>query len=241
MRVALASMFRNSANYLGRYFQQVNALAMVVEMKGHSLRLILAEGDSTDATWEGLTQWERELGIPVELFKREHGGRLFGSVNDTVRWQQISYVCNAILERVTESDEALIYVESDLIWAPETMLAMLDTVSGSEIDIPAVAPMCFHAAGFFYDVWGYRRGGVNFMPHPPYHPDLTDTPPNFVPKLDSIVFELDSAGSCLVMRGEVARQCRFNPPEEGIVGWCKDMAAHGYRLWLDPTRKVTHP
>ena len=67
----------------------------------------------------------------------------------------------------------------------------------------------------------------------PYHPMLASPSPTGL-------YPLDSAGSCLVMRGVVALAARFQP-DDGIVGWGRDMREKGYQLWLDPTVKVEHP
>ncbi len=231
MHIALASMFRNSTPYLDRYFDQVSRLHRVVRGQGHSFRVLWAEGDSADRTWERLQGMARAY--VADCFQRAHGGPVYGSVDDAQRWRQISFVCNALLERVQPEDDALIYVESDLIWEPETMLALLEQLR----ELDAVAPMCFHREGFFYDTWGYRSGGVRFAPGAPHHPMLLE----LVPGPARRRYPLDSAGSCLVMRGAVARAARFDPPEQGIVGFGLDLHAKGYHLWLDPCQKVVHP
>lgn len=228
MNVALGSIFRNSAAYLPRYFDQVAALRDPLFKAGHSLRLILVEGDSTDGTGIELTR--RSVSFPTTFEIRNHGGPVFGSVDDAQRWRQISFVCDGVLEQVGEQDDALIYVESDLIWNAETMLALLEHLK----EVDAVAPMCFwkqvEPIRWFYDTWGFRKDGARFKPDPPYHPAL-----------DGQMTEIDSAGSCIVMRGAVARQCRFVPSELGIVGFCADLRAKGFKLHLDPAYAVYHP
>lgn len=224
MNVVLASIFRNSTGYLDRCFDQAARLRAALEADGHTLRLLLAEGDSSDGTWEQLQQ---RIGSSGRLLKLEHGGPEFGSVDNEQRWRQISFVCNGLLAAVPQEANAVIYVESDLIWEPETMLALL----GALDTVPAVSPMSFHQAGFFYDTWGFRRNGIRFQPNPPYHPDLHG----------DVAMRIDSAGSCIVMRGEVARSCRFDPPELGIVGFCRDIYRHGYSLTLLPAYRVVHP
>lgn len=234
MNVALGSIFRNSTGYLARFFAQAAALSHLLDKSGHSLRLILAEGDSSDGTWDEIKAGLKAAGIRAfTVIKREHGGPEFGSVEDEMRWRQISFVCDGVLEQVSDDDDALIYVESDLIWEPGMMASLIGALTWQDVD--AVAPMCFHRTGFFYDIWGYRRGGARFSTHPPYHPDL---------ELESArgrLIKLDSAGSCIVMRGEVARKCRFDPAEKGIVGFCENLRSQGFTLWLDPSLRVIHP
>lgn len=232
MRVVMASIFRNSTGYLGRYFEQVGALAAALAENGHELVLRLAEGDSTDETPSALGHEGVKSGVPFDVIHVNHGGAAFGSVDHPTRWRNISQVCNTLLERIAQDEfDALIYVESDLIWAPETMLALLERVAGREPEgVDVACPMCFLQGGEqFYDIWGFRKDGVKFTPRAPYHAEL-----------DGLT-EIDSAGSCLVMTAAVACLTRFLPPEEGIVGWGSDMRRHGFRLWCDPALMVYHP
>ena len=112
----LASIFRDSAAYVDRYFAQVDALRQHIPVT-----LYLAEGDSTDGTWVVLNERTTDDDY---LFQIAHGGPKFGSVNNPQRWKQIAYVCNGLLDSIPQQGN-LIYVESDLIWEPETMLTLL--------------------------------------------------------------------------------------------------------------------
>jgi len=231
MNVAVGSMFCNSTAYLERYFAQVTALRDALHPQGHALRLILAEGDSTDNTWDALhAATTGPEAIPAEIVKRAHGGPMFGSVNIDRRWRQISYVCDGILERVTPADDALLYVESDLIWQAETMVTLL----GHLEHVDAVAPMAMRGETF-YDIWGYVADQRHFQPDAPYHPMLES------PESRRVLHELLSAGSCIAVRGAIARKTRFRPPELAIMGWCHQMLQMGHRLWLDPTVQTQHP
>lgn len=231
MNIALGSIFRNAAGYIDRYFAQVMQFEALARFNGHTLRLVLAEGDSSDGTWSKLSGYR--LPFDVEVIKREHGGPAFGSVNVDRRWRQISYVCDGVLERVRAEDDLFIYVESDLIWSAEMMLRLIEPLVNGVLGIEAIAPMSMKGKDF-YDVWGYRRKGQMFTPAAPHHPDIPLLRANEV-------MAIDSAGSCIAMRAQVARECRFRPAEHGIVGFCEDMTAHKRFLWLDPHLKVEHP
>jgi len=234
--VVLASIFRNSKSYLDRFFNQIEGLDRALRDQDKCLQLVLTEGDSTDGTYEQL--WhelrERNLWQRAKLLKVDHGGPTFGSVDVAERWCNISKVCNATLESLPDAD-TVVYVESDLLWPVETMLSLIRTARYSHID--AVAPMCTHLpTGAFYDTWGHRANGTRFQPNPPYHPVLNQRDPGH-----QGLVPIESAGSCIVMDGIVAKHARFTPPELGIVGFCQDIATHGFKLWLDPTLSVFHP
>jgi hypothetical protein len=231
MNFVLASIFRNSSSYVDRYIRQASLLRDAINklhpQNTHSLRLVLTEGDSTDDTYDLLDLAAAGKGFSYDLEQVNHGGPSFGSVDNKTRWRNISRVCNATLDRIQPSDDIVIYVESDLLWSPDVMTSLIRHLW----QVNAVAPMCFHATtGLFYDTWGFRKNGKQFQPKPPYHLDVQD-----------ILTPIDSAGSCIVMRGEVARKARFTPPEFGIVGFGYDMNAQGYQLWLDPNQLVIHP
>ena len=226
MNIAIGSIFQNSTGYLDRYHTQL--LSLIHYAPEHTFDPILIEGDSTDngATWARLNQI-----FPGHVWKREHGGPVFGSIDNLQRWMQISYACDGVLERVTPEHDALYYVESDLMWEPSTALKLINHLAKVE----AVSPLLIAKDGRrFYDIWGYRQGGRNFGHEPPYHACLTR--PN-----GTGLYEVDSAGGCIAVRGELARRCRFRPPTRAMVGFCEDMRKQGARVWVDKTLKVFHP
>jgi hypothetical protein len=229
MNFVLASIFRNSSSYVRRYFQQARLLRDAInKLNGtNSLRLVLTEGDSTDNTYDLLDMGCSGFSFNHDLQQVNHGGAVYGSIDNAQRWRNISRVCNDTLSRILPSDQIVIYIESDIIWSPQVVLNLVRHLW----TVDAVSPMCFHApTGLFYDTWGYRKNGKAFAQKAPYHPDVQD-----------ILTPIDSAGSCIVMRGDVARKARFTPPELGIVGFGQDIQAKGFKLWLDPNELVIHP
>jgi hypothetical protein len=209
-------MFRDSTAYIDRYFDQVDALDQMVPV-----RLVVAEGDSTDDTYERLGA---RISDDDRLVQVNHGGPKWGSIDHKQRWSELAFVGNTILDLI-DGDEPVIWVESDLIWDAGTMMRLLDHLD----TVDAVAPMSMRG-DTFYDTWGHRGlDGVPFTPHAPYHPSLTA---DLVP--------ISSAGSCVAMRPDVAKVARFGELD-CIVGLCRDIREHGYGLWLDPELKVTHP
>jgi hypothetical protein len=231
MNIVIGSIFRNSTSYLNRYFNQVARLTEAMEAAGHTLSMILVEGDSTDDTYAVMRQRIELETLNAILLKCEHGGPVFGSIDNETRWRNISKVCNHLLNNTPKCD-ILIYVESDILWTPETMMALIDHIP--EVDI--IAPMCFHLpTGKFYDTFGYRKNGEMFSYHSPYHPsiDRTFAPGETIP--------IDCAGSCFIMKGEVTRLARFSPPELCIVGFGQDARQWGFSYHLDPNQRVYHP
>lgn len=215
--IAVGSIFRDAYPYLARYFRQIGDLEQAL---GKPVRLLLVEGDSTDPTWNVLEQYM--AGRDGQLIKRAHGGPKWGSIDDRARWRALSWCCNGVLEAVTD-ETALIYVESDLIWYPQTMLRLLDALETK----PAVAAMSFTSSGHFYDTYGHRKDGLAFSPFPPYHPAWNP----------EHLFTIDSAGSCIAMRGDVAKRARFGD-DDCVLGLGRSIWAMGESLWIDPKTSV---
>lgn len=226
MNICLAAMFQNATGYLQRYAIQVKALRDAAPQ--HEFDMILAEGDSTDgdATWRSLNDL-----FPGKAFKRVHGGQIYGPIDVTQRWLQISFVMDGVFERIRPEHDAVIWVESDLIWEPATLLKLLDHIQKPGVD--AAVPMVF-MRDVHYDIWAMRKDGIRFTGYPPYHKCLTE------PSVNGL-YQIDSGPGCIAMRGDVARKSRCRPPSLAMVGLCNNIRSYGYKIWLDPTLRVNHP
>lgn len=205
--LTVASIFRDSSSYLDRYFAQINALREHIDVE-----LVLAEGDSSDDTWERLDAAKDGL-----LLKVDHGGPRYGSVDHPARWADIAKVVREVIACVG-SPEQFMWIESDLICEPETVLALLDDLD----TVSTVAPMVLQQGTTrFYDFWGFRKGGELFMQYAPYYylPDDETGP----------LVKIDSCGSCFVTRDfDAVRRW------DGIWPYPGD-------LWLDPAQRIYHP
>jgi len=158
-----------------------------------------------------------------------HRGPVFGSTEAPERMKALSYVCNTMLSAVRQEDDIVFYVESDLVWDAFTVCALINAAVEREGGFDVFAPMVF-AGRAFYDIWGFRKYGQRFNSLPPYHPELTNGHP----------VELDSAGSCLVMRGEIARNVRITN-DYALVGWCDNARKQGYKIAVHPQLWISHP
>lgn len=206
MTLTVASIFRNSTGYIDRYFAQINALRERIDVD-----LVLAEGDSTDDTWERLNAAQDGL-----VLKVDHGGPHYGSVDHPNRWADIALVVRTVIANAG-NPERFMWIESDLIWEPDTILHLLKDLD----EVPAVAPMVLkQGTTTFYDYWGFRKNGELFMRYAPYY---------WEPDPDARLVKIDSCGSCFVTRAfeQVQRW-------DGIWPYPGD-------LWLDPEQEIFHP
>jgi hypothetical protein len=215
--VILCSIFRDSTDYLDRYVNQVKALR-----EHMNVSVVVAEGDSTDDTYLWLIETD------FRVLKVEHGGPKFPSVDNPLRWRQLAVVCNVALTAAVRElghDEPLVYVESDLIWSPETMVRLVKHLT----TYPAVAPMSMHGDRF-YDIWGHTKHWEDFKAYPPH----------FTGWSPSMMHQITSAGSCIAMSNTAAQVAHFSPVD-CIRGVGRSIADAGLSLWLDPTLSVEHP
>lgn len=231
MNVATVSILRDGAGYIPRFVGQLAGLRDVLATDGLYLRSIVIEGDSVDGSWDLLQAAFAEAGLRADLGQHHHGGARYGSVDETARWRNVSQVYNVALARLDPLDDVVIQLDPDLLWAPETLAQLaMSVVWGPAYD--AVAPGVFHAAsGRWYDTWGFRAlDGRRFTAKAPYHPDGWQSAPA----------RIGSAGGCLAVSADYARQARFDPPEQANVGWCAQLRNAGALLWWDPTSAIVH-
>lgn len=236
MKVVLASAFRDATPYLGRYADQVIGLNEALHSQGHKLYCLWGEGDSTDHTLTALRALRWRLNSTV--VDVTHGGKKYGSILNAQRFRQLAHVGNTIWAALPADADVVLWVESDLIWEPATLLALVEHTAV----YPCVAPMILDSppsipeelgepADSFYDIFAYQWRGIHFTKEPPYHPDL--------PAVERMV-RMDSVGSCLAMRGRVAQGLYF-PVNTVIAGLCWQIREKGESVWLDKTLTVFHP
>jgi hypothetical protein len=224
VNIVVGSAWRNSSGHVGRYLAQIAELVKHVGPL-HHVRVIAVEGDSTDMTHQSLAMNSSVQNIETEIVKCDHGGPRFGSTEEPARFVALSKVCNAILDAVRETDDVLVYVESDLLWDAHTVGSLIDMAVREDGGYHVFAP--YIAAGqMFYDIWGFRKlNGERFSP--------------FYKGGESLE-EVSSVGSCLVMKTDVARLCRVRN-DYCLVGWCEDVRSRGFRIAIHPAFKVRHP
>jgi hypothetical protein len=221
MNLTIISMFRTmSPSYMDRYFSQVAGLPA-------DTHVISVEGDSADDTRARLRDHLICSGKPFTLVVHEHGGPHYGQVILLERFRQRAGCKNAGLKQVSEQAEAVIYVEGDLIWDAASLMSL---VAQLRPGVDVIAPSVW-ARDAFYDIWGFRDlEGHSFCSMLPFSPSLRTRG----------LTEISAAGSCLAMRGEVARTCLASDDEE-IVGFCKDARLKGYHIFTDWQTRIYHP
>ncbi|TXH52999.1 MAG: hypothetical protein E6Q97_14330 [Desulfurellales bacterium] len=236
MKVVLCSAFRDACGYLDGYLEQMTglhlALAAPPRPPGDRLHCVWGEGDSTDDTLGRLTWAYTYARWAITIVDCTHGGPRFGSVVNAERFRQLAHVGKQIFAAIPDDADVVVYVESDLVWEPATLLALIERVASGGYAV--ISPMVFlqregWPADSFYDTFAFRAEDRHFAHYRPYHAVYRTGEP----------FQVDSAGSCLVMRGEIARSLHFD--EQTIFpDLCRQIRASGNSIWVDPGCGVYH-
>lgn len=231
MIVSIVSCFRNSATYIQRYCTQMEGLQEELKKRGHQLNLVLGYGDSTDNTDDILQNSNYLDNLDTKLYDVSHGGKHYGSVVHPTRFKQLSYVGNTLWSHLPKRVDVVGLVESDLIWEPEALSKLVEATRSLDM----VAPMVLHQNDHFYDTWAFILNGKNFRYNPPYHRELLQGE-----QYEDYIYEMDSVGSCFFMQAEIAFKVHW-PPEDVVVGLCRQVREDGYSIYLLREAKVYHP
>lgn len=233
MKICLCSAFRDSVtnDHLDRYLEQVTGLHLALAKRGDNLRCVWGEGDSTDDTLGRLTWAYTYARWAITIVDCTHGGPRFGSVVNAQRFRQLAHVGKRIFAAIPADADVVVWVESDLTWEPATLLTLIERVASGGYAV--MAPMVFlRRDGWgerdWYDTWATRKDGKHFSHKPPYHPCYTPDRP----------FVVDSTGSCVAFRGDIARKLIID--ERLFPGMCEQICQMGHSVWIDPSLSVVH-
>jgi hypothetical protein len=217
---------RDSARYVRRYCDQARNLSSALASQGDNLRVVVGEGDSKDNTRQLLYQILTEYQLPHEIPDASHGFPWYGSIVHPDRFKSKARADNATLSRVKPTDDIVVFIEADLLYEADVMVKCINHVKAG---VDVLAPLIF-AGKNFYDIWAFEKDGVGFGPFEPWHHALVPTG----------LTEIDSAGSCLVMKAEIPRRFKV-PEEEEWRSFCKLIRKNGYHIYTTPELRINHP
>lgn len=219
--ILFGSIVRDGVGYLPRYFEQLRRLHSTYE-----IGLAICEGDSADETYQYLCSKDTSFLKDYQLFKYDHAGLKYGSVNIPDRWANIAKTWNYMLDHIScyEDYNYFCYMECDLLWDNTTIAYLVEGMN----QFDCVAPMSMQG-NIFYDTWGHRSRGLHFNNAFPFHPEFLNMQ-RYMP--------LESAGSCIMMKTEVAKVSRL-ASHDAMIG--HDIVKRGYSFVLDKQARVNHP
>lgn len=222
VKVQLGSIFRDSAEYLPRYLNQVEK---AVEQVGVG-RLLWLEGDSSDRTYEVLRMAAvtfRERGVDVHLVKYDTGRPYYPSIDNALRWRHLEEVWNRCLAEYGDADFS-VTVESDLIWEADVLGQCVERLERGIADV--VYPCLMHGySANWYDTHGFSRCGKKFRARAPYCEGWNES--------DHYI-DVETGGGMVVARGAAMKQATW-------ANGCIVTFPAGYIKVLDKRLAVQHP
>lgn len=226
-RVLLCSMWRNdSTRNLAE--RALHLLSKAESYPALSWRWVV--GDSTDDTAETLRQlstgYDTYSAGNVRIIEIETGieGDDTGS-----RLRRLSLTANHYLRRVEGYDYVLV-CESDIISPANVVNRLVAHAEAGRCPIAAWPTLELQPGRkVFYDRFAYRKDGVMFSNHPPYHPCYKADRP----------FVVDSAGTVLMFHAEDASECIMS--RRAILDLCWHLRELGRDIWVDPQLEVIQP
>jgi len=220
--VVICSLVRDGMDYLPSYRRQLEALKLDDNTSWH---LCILEGDSSDGTWEYLSQWALE-DSRITL-GRECAGDATEIEDRAARWARVGNSCFDLIPSNLNHSHVL-WLESDLCFPPELLKRLL----AHNVDI--VSPVIW-LGGLFYDTWGFRDiNGKKWSNNPPYHPEYRPMS----------LMEMGSVGSCVLFSREIFdKGIRFKGTYENglLVGMCQDARALNFKVYADTSTAILHP
>jgi hypothetical protein len=220
-RVLMCSMWRNDcARQLVDRAEHLLAKAETYP----ALRWRWIVGDSTDGTAAAL----RSLAVGYDVEVIDLGDTGIAGDSHADRLRRLSVTGNHYFRNVGDADYVLIH-ESD-IRSPHNVVNLL--VANAERGVCPVAAwpvITLHNKPQLYDIWAYRKDGVRFSSHPPYHDCYKADQP----------FIVDSAGTVLLFHAEDTPEVLMD--KRAILDLCWHLKKLGRDIWVDPTIVVEQP
>jgi len=222
MKIAVCTLFRNCVNDVLHAFRQRGAWKQQLGNKYDIVHVCL-EGDSTDATYETLEQYQKNFNIV--LIKKDTGKPHYPSHAITDRLITLGQLSNIALERAMEENPSyILWLDSDVTLPKDYIPRLL----AHNKDV--VAPMFFFEKScYFRDTWGYRVGETLFTNRYPYCKTYRNNE----------LFEVDSVGLPLINANVIKAGARFG--NEEIVDLCRSIRGLGFKIFVDPLVEATHP
>ena len=233
MNVTITTPFRNNERHVPKYIFQAGKL----DWPKRQLRWVLAEGDSTDATLQMLTEWAG-ADKRVTVVKCDTGKPHYGSIVHPERFEILAHAFNTALEGAIadEWSDYNLFIPSDVLYKPD----LIKRLMGWDKDV--ISPMFWigphegdpvqNANGMrFYDIWGFIRDGQPLPPNGPawYAAHYPQEP-----------VQMDTTGGVMLYKAEIARAGARYTITEVDHGFCKEARKLGYTVWCDPTTHVVH-
>lgn len=221
-RVVLCSLWRNDTKR--QIVDRVEHLLAKAEAYPN-LRWLWAVGDSDDDTAGVLVGLATGYDVSIRVADSEISGE-----DGASRLRRLSYTGNALFSNLRTGDDYLLIHESDIASPYDVVNRLVERAEGGRCPIAAWPTIRLNGRDSqMYDIWAYRKDGVRFSAHPPYHADYQADKP----------FTVDSFGTVWMMAAEDAPHIYMT--NGAVLDACAQLRARGRTLWCDPQIVVEQP
>ncbi len=231
--LTILSIFRQSETYLKQYIDQVKEVLLI---NGGICNVIWLEGDSTDNTYNILKQAkdviESETCHKVNLIKFNINGHYWPSIQHPARWLQLATCWNKCIDHL-EPSRITMCVESDIQYDPSVVHKLIAKIDNNH---NVIFPMLMIKGGientkkeWFYDTWGFSRGGSKFNNLEPYW------------SMDEDLIEEDELLQVATGGGMVLSTYNYQSITRFDTQTCILNFNPGIKLFMDKTIKIYHP
>jgi len=215
MSVFVGVPIKDSAAWLPRFLTQLEKLEDVS-------RIVFSYGPSRDPTLNLLKDWENETKHSTEII---HEPAMPGPMSAAEIAPVYKDFQDMIGEKGWEDETHFLHIDADIMDVPADLIQRL---MAHDKDI--VAPFVWVDRANprqFFDVHCFRLYGYRF------HPFLPPDP------YDGEVFEVDSVGSCYLVKYEPFKLIDYDNPYPPLR-FCENAIDEGYEVWADPGTEVLH-
>ena len=225
MNVQIVSLFRNMGQHVERYVEKVTGLDW------QNWRVMAVTGDNDDDTLERLRDWEAH-DQRVDVIELNLNKPYYPSCVHPERFYILGTSADEGLQLIADQHWAdyVLWMESDLIVKPDLIHRLIAHQK------PAIAAMIWVELSpghpQFYDMWAFRLNGQMFNPA---------TPEWYADNMPDEAFEVDSAGSVILIEAQAVYDGARFGTKEAIVSFCESCRNYGYQIWCDPHTHVRHP
>ena len=126
-------------------------------------------------------------------------------------------------------------IDSDVYFNGDLIVKLMQSMKNNNCDL--VAPMIYikeyreYDNTYFYDTFAFRIGGQSFIPSPPY-----------ILNVDNkwTVVEVDSVGTCYLMKGELGGVAYTGENDSEQVEFCNKLREKNKKIIVDRNIEVLH-
>lgn len=245
-KLAICSYFGDSVHWHGIHINHVNKFFFQIKNQIEYFnkatnsdldpQIVVLENKSTDRTEDDVRFHQRiNPNITFIKFFEKYENIKIASVESDKRYWILSLIGNTVLEVAKcFNTEYILWVESDLVMPDPATIHKLISKMDEDKNVAIVSPIIFiniNNQKIFYDTWGYEcKDGSKWTNHAPYNKNL-DTPDQYI--------EMNSIGSCALMRTEILKDVNFG--KNCFVELCQKIKSKDGVILLDKNTEIYHP